>query len=255
VVLAVQVAAARAENPPQLPVPPTVPTIAVQVSVNVPSVSVSVQVGNVAVSVSTAPVDVSVSVPDPDHVSRTPAAAAPQPPPPKDRSDNCCRREAKAVAPVHASVRTSRPARAAPPRQSAHRATRPIRAAAKAPRPRTIAAPRVVHPTRAPAARTVPGATRERQARPPTAAPGCCESARGAVIVAATPTRLALPPAVKLPADRVQRVKAEPAAIAGEPERASDNRLLLQLGVLGAFLYLVCLAGWFSATKPRRRRA
>jgi hypothetical protein len=38
-------------------------------------------------------------------------------------------------------------------------------------------------------------------------------------------------------------------------EHVWDNRLLLQLGVLGAFLYLVCLAGWFSATTLRRRRA
>ena len=28
-------------------------------------------------------------------------------------------------------------------------------------------------------------------------------------------------------------------------EHVRDNRLLLQLGVLAAFLYLVCLAGWF----------
>ena len=43
---------------------------------------------------------------------------------------------------------------------------------------------------------------------------------------------------------------------AAEPEEhLRDNRLLLQLGVLGAFLYLVCLAGWFSATRLRRRRA
>ena len=46
-VLAAPVATARAEDPPQLPVPPTVPTIAVQVSVSIPSVSVSVQVGTV----------------------------------------------------------------------------------------------------------------------------------------------------------------------------------------------------------------
>jgi hypothetical protein len=34
-----------------------------------------------------------------------------------------------------------------------------------------------------------------------------------------------------------------------------DNRLLLQLGLLVALLYLVCLAGWFSSTTRRRRRA
>ena len=92
-VLAAPVATARAGDPPQLPVPPTVPTIAVQVSVSIPSVSVSVQVGTVAVSVSTAPVDVSVSVPNPATTSRAaPAAAAPEPPPRKDGSGNCCRR-------------------------------------------------------------------------------------------------------------------------------------------------------------------
>ena len=38
-------------------------------------------------------------------------------------------------------------------------------------------------------------------------------------------------------------------------EHMKDNRLLLQLGLLVALLYLMCLAGWFSATTLRRRRA
>ena len=108
---------------------------------------------------------------------------------------------------------------------------------------------------RAPAASKAPGLTSERRAGPSRPARACCKSARTAVVVAAAPTRVALPPVVKLPLDRVQRAGVGPAAIPGKQEPASDNRLLLQLGVLGAFLYLVCLAGWFSATKPRRRRA
>ena len=256
-VLAAPVATARAEDPPQLPVPPTVPTIAVQVSVSIPSVSVSVQVGTVGVSVSTAPVEVSVSAPTPAKAPRADPAAAAPPPPQKGDPGHCCAGEPKAVAPVKAAVQPRRPARAAPPRQSghrAHRAHRVARAGAKAPRPHTIAASRAVPTTRAPAVMKVPGATRARRARPPTAERGCCESAPAAVAVAAAPTRIALPPDVT-PPDGVQRAEAAPAASPGEPERASDNRLLLQLGVLGAFLYLVCLAGWFSATRPRRRRA
>lgn len=258
VMLAVPIATARAEDPPPPPPPPppTVPTIAVQVSVSIPAVSVNVQVGGVAVSVSTAPVDVSVSVPNSAQVTTAdPATAAPQPTTPKDDPGNCCNDQAKVVAPVDAVAQTSRQARATPPRRSAQPT---IRAAAKVAHSRTIAAPRAALPARTPATRQVRqvrGATSERRAKPTTAARSCCASAPAAVAVTAAPTRLALPRAVKLPPDWYQRAEGEPTALAGEPEHASDNRLLLQLGMLAAFLYLACLAGWFSATKPRRRRA
>lgn len=53
--------------------------------------------------------------------------------------------------------------------------------------------------------------------------------------------------------DRYERAEARPAA---QPEEhVRDNRLILQLGVLGAFLYLACLAGWFCATTLRRTQA
>jgi hypothetical protein len=39
------------------------------------------------------------------------------------------------------------------------------------------------------------------------------------------------------------------------PEHARNNRLLLQLGVLGAFIYLACLAAWFCVTRLKLRRA
>ena len=37
--------------------------------------------------------------------------------------------------------------------------------------------------------------------------------------------------------------------------RGAAVSALLGSPLLGAFLYLVCLAGWFSARNPRRRRA
>lgn len=53
--------------------------------------------------------------------------------------------------------------------------------------------------------------------------------------------------------DRYERMETRGA---GRPEEhVTDNRLVLQLGVLGAFLYLACLAGWFCATRLRRTRA
>jgi hypothetical protein len=52
---------------------------------------------------------------------------------------------------------------------------------------------------------------------------------------------------------RYERAGAQVVALPAAAVR--DNRLLLQLGVLTAFLYLLCLAGWFSATRLRRRRA
>lgn len=71
---------------------------------------------------------------------------------------------------------------------------------------------------------------------------------QAAIAIAAAPTRLG---AGRGP-DRYERAEARPAA---QPEEhVRDNRLLLQLGVLGAFLYLACLAGWFCVTRLRRTR-
>jgi hypothetical protein len=63
-----------------------------------------------------------------------------------------------------------------------------------------------------------------------------------------------LPPRPETPPPGV--AEASPVRAAALPvEHMRDNRLLLQLGLLVALLYLVCLAGWFSATTMRRRRA
>ena len=202
-VLAVPVATARAEDPPPPPLPPTVPTIAVQVSVSIPSVSVNVQVGNVAVSVSTAPVDVSVSVP-----SRSTSRAPSRPLRLRSRRHRTrlwqlLQREAKAVAPVDAAVRPSRPARA-----SSAAGGLSIRRPRRQRRPRVHTRSlghgsfrRCVRRPRA--RRREPRASGGRGRAGPRAR--CCKSAPAAVVVAAAPTRVALPPAVKLPLDRVQR--------------------------------------------------
>ena len=244
-VLAVSVAPARAADAPQPPVLPTVPPVAVNVSVSVPGVSVSVQVGTVAVSVSTAPVEVSVSVPSPINVTSTePAAAAPPPTTQNDGSSDCCKGEAKDVAPpAAAAVETSPPARASPRRQ---RARPTIRAAAS---PRTIAPP-ADPPARLLAARNTPVRS-ERPATRRKPAPGCCAKAHAAV--ADPQARVAARPRVELPPDRYQLAGLAAVPVVAEPAR--DNRLFLQLGVLAAFLYLVCLAAWFAATRPKQRRA
>ena len=246
-VFAAQVASARAEDAPQPPVIPTVPTVAVQVSVSIPSVSVIVQAGTVDISVSTPSVDVSVAVSSEGSVSSTDAAgAAPQQPTQHDGSGNCCDSEAKKVAsPATAAKATRAPAK---------RLARPtIRAAAGGVRAGTTRVPVVDSPTRSLAATQVPRPASERPAARAKARRRCCDDARAGVVIAATAQGLAPSPRAGLRPDRYGE-QVRPAAALLE-EHVRDNRLLLQLGVLGAFLYLVCLAGWFSATTLRRRRA
>lgn len=249
--LAAQVATARADAP-QPPVTPTVPTIAVQVSVGIPNVSVNVQGGIVDVSVPSVSVDVSVSVSSQGSFSGTDAdaRAARQPTTQNDGSSNCCNAGAKQVAPADKSVKKTRALRAALPKRLA----RPtIRAAANGARARTIRVPPVDRSTRVLAARQVPRRTSERRATRPKARRGCCEDVQAAIAIAAAPTRLGPRPGAGRGPDRYER--AETRSAARPEEHVRDNRLLLQLGVLGAFLYLACLAGWFCATRLRRRRA
>jgi hypothetical protein len=248
-VLGVQVDPARAADAPQPPVIPPLPTIAVDVNVSIPGVSVNVQVGAVAVSVSTAPVDVSVSTSTSGAVSSTDVAAAPPPTPtPTVGSGHCCEPAAPEVSPAHTAARTSRPARAPPPERHVRP---PTPAVAKPVRTHLIRTPRVDRPTRSLTAMNV---SRRVSARPATRpkARGCCERAQPLVLVGVR-AGAGRQQGVRLALDRHTRTAARPAA---QPEeRATDNRLLLQLGVLLGFLYLVCLAGWYAATRPRRRRA
>ena len=247
-VFAAQVASARAEDAPQPPVIPAVPTVAVQVSVSIPSVSVIVQTGTVDVSVSTPSVDVSVAVSSEGSVSSTEAAAAaPQQTTQDDGSGNCCDSEAKKAASAATSAKATR-APAKPPARPT------IRAAANGVRAGTTRVPVVESPTRSLAATQVPRPASERPATRPKALRGCCEDARAGVVIAATAQGPAPRPRAGLRPDRDEAEQVRPAAALLE-EHVRDNRLLLQLGVLGAFLYLVCLAGWFSATTLRRRRA
>jgi hypothetical protein len=233
--------AAQAADAPQPPVTPPVPMIAVQVSVTIPSVALNVQVGAVAVAVSTVPVAVSVS---------TAAAAAAQQTTPNVAPVHCCESAAPEVPPAQTAARTSRAARASPPEQ---RALPPTRPAASSVRAHTIRTPPVDRrPTRSLTATKLPRRVSERPAIRPKARRPCCEHARPPVVAVAR--RRAGPPAgVRLALDRGTGAAARPPA--PEEESATDNRLLLQLGVLAAFLYLVCLAGWYAATRPRRRRA
>jgi hypothetical protein len=246
----VETAGAAEAPPPPLLIPP-VPTIAVDVSVSIPSVSVSVQVGGVAVSIVTAPVDVSVTTSTTGTVSSTAAPAAAEQTTPNDDSGDCCvPAEAEATAPPAATAaRARRPARASPPERAAPPRTR---AAVSRVRAYTIRTPRVERPTRSLTTTKVSRRESERPATHPKARRGSGEHAQPAVLAVAR-THAGPPPGVRLALDRRTGAAARPAA--SRAERATDNRLLLQLGVLAAFLYLVCLAAWYSATRPSRRRA
>jgi hypothetical protein len=248
-VLGFQVEPAQAADAPQPPALPPVPTIAVDVNVSVPSISVNVQVGTVAVSVSTAPVDVSVSTSTSGAVSSTDVAAAPPPPPTPVGSDHCCEPAAPEVSPAHTAARARRPARAPPPERHGRP---PTRAVAKRVRTHMIRTPRVERtPTRSLTATKVSRPVPERPAIRPKAR-ACCERAQPSVGVLAL-GHASSHHGMRLALDRHTRTAAPRAA--PSEERATDNRLLLQLGVLLGFLYLVCLAGWYAASRPRRRRA
>jgi hypothetical protein len=209
-----------------------------------------VQVGAVAVAVSTASVDVSVSTATAGSVSSTGAAAAAQQTTPNVAPVHCCESAAPEIPPAETAARTSRTAHASPPEQ---RAPPPTRSAASSVRAHTIRTPPVDRrPTRSLTATKLPRRVSERPAIRPKARRPCCEHAQPPVVAAAR--RRARPPAgVRLALNRGTGTAARPPA--PEAESATDNRLLLQLGVLAAFLYLVCLAGWYAATRPRRRRA
>ena len=235
-VLTAHVAPAEAEDVPEPPLLPAVPTVAVQVSVSVPGVTVNVQAGTVDVSVSTASVDVSVSVSSESISAGTETVDVPS--------------EQVAAATPSRSPPRAAAAKASPaPRAvSAARHPRPLRAKA-----RLVAAPTVRRPDVARSRHLLAAKPAARSARARRAAPkarrGCC--VRTGPVAGAAAAR-PLPRVWSRPdpfgAPQLQRVGP-----VGEPVR--DNRLLLQVGVLGAFLYLVCLAGWFSATSLRRRRA
>jgi hypothetical protein len=242
--LAANVATAKAQDDPQPPVIPTVPTVAVEVSVSVPGVTLIIQTGTVDISVSTANVDVSVSVSSEDTSSSPEEADAP--PPQTTQSDgptDCCTGEAKQVASPGASAKaTQAPRTVAPERRSP-----PNRAAAHRAPARTVRVPLVAPSRHLLAPKQVPRRTSDRRVAPK-ARRECCGDVQHRVGAAtAKPVARAWP----LP-DRYAAAQAQPAALPEEHVR--DNRLLLQLGVLGAFLYLACLAGWFSATRLKRGR-
>lgn len=247
--LAVQVATARADAP-QPPVTSAVPTIAVQVGVSVPNVTVNVQGGIVDISVPGVHVAVSVSSQGSLSGTKADASAAQQPTAQNDGSSTCCNAGAKQVPPADESVKKTRVQRTAPPKRLARRT---IRAAANGARARTIRVLPVDRSTRLLAANQLPKLTSERRATPSKARRGCCEVAQAAFTIAAAPTRLEPRPGTVHGPDRYER--AEMRSDARPAEHMRDNRLLLQLGVLGAFLYLACLAGWFCATRLRRTRA
>ena len=251
-VLASPVATAAAQDAPQpppllgLPAMPAMPTVSVQVNVDIPAVTVNVQEGTVAVSVSTESVTVSVSVPTPVATPTGGAAGAqPQPEPEPeqqtrhdDPASACCNSGEKEVAPAVTLATTARAPRATVPDRP-----RPIRTAARPVQLRATPKPRVERPRRLAATQHAPRRALARRAK----------SAPTAVVE----------PAAAIP--RVPRAEAGPRTDTHErsPVRAADlsveqmrdNRLLLQLGLLGALLYLACLAGWVSATTLKRRRA
>ena len=248
--LAAHVATGQAQDAPQPPVIPAMPTVSVQVSVSIPAVSISVQAGTLDVSVSTAPVDVSVSVSSQNISAKADATRpAPQQPTEPVGSSTCCDGESKQVAPPVTSVKTKPAPRAVMP---APRPRPTVRAAAKAVRARTTRSPRADSSARVPAAKQISRRASTPLPTRPRARRGCCDDAPAGVGAAAV-KRLAHPPRAGPSPDRNERTQVLAAALPEEGMR--DNRLLLQLGVLGAFLYLVCLAGWFSATKLRRNRA
>ena len=244
VVLAAHVATAQAQEVPPPPVIPPVPTVAVEVSVSVPGVTLTVQAGTVAISVSTESVDVSVSVSSEGTSSSSEGAGAPpQQTTQADGQPDCCSGEAKQVASPAASAKATRAPRAVAPEPR----PRPKRAAAHTVPAQTVRGPLVAPSRHLLAAKQVPRRTSVRRVAPK-ARQGCCDDVQPPVVAAtAKPVARALPrPAMYAAA------QAQPAALPAE--HVTDNRLLLQLGVLGAFLYLVCLAGWFSATRLRRGR-
>jgi len=223
---------------------PAMPTVAVQVNVDIPAVTVNVQAGGVAVSVSTAAVAVSVSVPTP-VASPTRGAADAQPQPEQHttrdaRASACCDGGEKQVAPAVTSATTARAPRAALPARP-----RPVRAAARPVRVRTLPTPPVERkrPRRSAAAKHIPRRTIARRAESTPATPVDPAAATRPV---PRPTAEARRAAHELPPVRAAGLSVE---------HMRDNRLLLQLGLLGALLYLVCLAGWISATTLKRRRA
>ena len=238
-VLATHVATAGAEDAPQPPAMPAMPTIAVQVDVSIPGISVNVQTGAVDVSVSTESVEVSVSV---SSAGTSPsidvAGSKPQQTTPSDASTGCCTGGERDVDAADTSE-TKAPA----PRAAAPERPRPVHtAAASAVHVQTRATRHVAHPKLMVARAEIP--------RPAIAQRK--KETRAAVVKLSDVIR-------QLPRPTTPRS----ALAAGSPVRAAalpvehmrDNRLLLQLGLLVALLYLVCLAGWFSSTTRRRRRA
>jgi hypothetical protein len=238
-VFAAHVATARAQDAPPPPVTPTVPTVAVEVSVSVPGVTLIVETGTVDISVSTASVDVSVSVSTEGTVSSPgEAIAPPQQTTQAVDSSNCCAGDAKNVALADTAAKATR----AP---AAKRPARPTIPAANRPRAQTIRVPRVDPPKRVLTAKRGPSHTSERPAATrPAARRGCCENAQASVVIAAAAQDLGPRPRAKPRPSRFEGTQVRPVAALPE-EHVWDNRLLLQLGVVGAFLYLVCLAGWF----------
>lgn len=262
--LAVQLATARADDL-QPPVTPPVPSGAVQVTVGTPSVSLSVQGGNidvsvpgVSVSVHGGSIDVSVpgaavnassSVPSQSPPSRGDAHArtAHQPP---TQNDGSSMAGAKQVAPTSTSAGKTRVVNAAPPKRLARPKIRP---AASGVRTHTIRVSAVVRSTRFLAAKPVPRRTSEPPAIRPRAGRGCCENEQPTVAPAGAPTTLGSRPVSEARPDGY--VLAESRTTDRPKEHARNNRLVLQLGLLGAFLYLTALAAWFCATRLRRGRA
>jgi hypothetical protein len=239
VLLAAHVATAEAQEVPPPPLIPPVPTVAVEVSVNVPGVTLTVQAGTVAISVSTESVDVSVSVSsEGTSPSPEPAGAPPQQTAQDDGQPDCCSGEAKQVASAAASAQaTPAPRVVAPePRPGPKRAV-----VHRVPVP-TVRGPLVAPSKHLPTTKQVPRPTSGRPVTPK-ARQGCCDEVQPPV-AAATAKRVAR---AWPPPDRYAVAQEQLAVLPAE--QVTDNRLLLQLGVLGAFLYLVCLAGWFSATR------
>jgi hypothetical protein len=238
-VFAAHAATARAQDAPPLPVTPTVPTVAVEVSVSVPGVTLVVQDGTVDISVSTASVDVSVSVSSEDTSSSPDEAGVPpqQTPQPVD-SSNCCASDAKNVALADTTAKATR----AP---AAKRLARPTIPAANRVRAHTTRVAHVDPPKRVLTAKRGPSHASERPAATrPAPRRGCCEHAQASVVIAAAAQELGPRPRAEPRPSRFDGTQVRPVAALLE-EHVRDNRLLLQLGVLAAFLYLVCLAGWF----------
>ncbi len=238
VVLAARVPTAGADDAPQLPAMPTVPNVAVQVNVSIPGVSVNVQAGGVDISVSTESVDVSVSV---SSAGTSPsidlAGVERQQTTHNDGSSDCCNGGERDVAPADTSeVKTPAPRAAAPERP------RPVRTAASAARVRTRLTRRVAHPRLMAATVEIPRPTIARRKK----------DTQAAVLETSAAIRLLPRPKTPLPdVDERPPVRATALPVV----HMKDNRLLLQLGLLVVLLYLMCLAGWFSATRLRRRRA